>query len=261
MKIARHILVPLALLVAQGCATAPVSSPVYEVTITTPQQEVSPVPSVTEQLEGKVHDFCFTESSGLMLKMQRVTTTPEQFLKFPENSNVIAAINGMYFGPDNLPEGIAYVDNGGNPQHLATQIPRHTRGYFAVKKTDEISVGETLSGLYTDYRIVIGTHPLLVVEGIVHPQAREQRYRSGTEVIAFRSAIGTKDGTNICFGVSREPLLMETWAEELLQVGYRGAINLDGGPYSQLALRNENVIITDGPGERMARLIISAYKP
>lgn len=200
-----------------------------------------------------LRDYCFEITPRVTIGMREVTTTPEDFLM--SNPDIEAVINGMYFGSDNRPEGTAYLANG---HHFATEKPEHTRGYFIVDRAGEIiTVREQLGGKVEDYWLVIGTHPLLITEGRIDPQAQEERYAGSS---AYRSAIGTKNGNDICFAVSSGAISMDDWASRLVEDGYQGAINLDGGPYSQLAIRENERIRVEGQGTQETRLVIFSYK-
>lgn len=203
--------------------------------------------------DSKLEEYCFSVSPNKSIAMRSIDTTPEQFLR--DNPNVEAAINGSYYGSDNKTEGIAYLaDNW----HFATEKPEHTRGYFSVnRKGDEIKVSESLDKQLTDYFLVLGTHPLLVTNGEVNSQALEDRYAGRT---SYRSAIGTKTGNDICFAVSTDTILMNEWAERLRDAGYDGALNLDGGPISQIAIRDSSDNISvKGKGTGNTKLVIFSY--
>lgn len=201
-----------------------------------------------------LEEYCFSISSHRSVAMRGVDTTPEQFVR--NNPSVEAAINGSYFGSDNRTEGIAYLADN---HHFATQKPEHIRGYFSVnRKGDEIKVSESLDGKLTDYFLVLGTHPLLVTNGKVNSQALEDRYGRRT---FYRSAIGTKTGKDICFAVSTDAILMSEWAKRLRDAGYVGALNLDGGPISQMAIRDRSGgISVKGKGTGNTKLVIFSYK-
>ncbi len=199
-----------------------------------------------------LEEYCFTISPHKSIAMRAVDTTPEQFLG--DNPSVEAAINGLYYGPDNKNEGIAYLaDNW----HFATEKPAHTKGYFIVNREgNNIDVIASLEGSLTDYFLVLGTHPLLVTEGKVHDQSLEERYAGRT---AYRSAIGTKTGKDICFAVSTDQIFIRDWAQRLKEERYRGALNLDGGPISQMAIRGDGVVSIKGNGTENTKLVIFSY--
>ena len=200
-----------------------------------------------------LEEYFFSISPHKSIGMRGVDTTPEQFLK--ADPSVEATINGPYYGQDNKTEGIAYLADS---WHFATEKPEHTRGYFSVNREgNEIKVSESLDGKLTDYFLVIGTHPLLVTDGKVHSQALEDRYDGR---ISYRSAIGTKTGKDICFAVSTDEILIREWAKRLRYAGYNGALNLDGGPFSQMAIRNrfDNISIK-GKGTGNTKLVIFSY--
>lgn len=194
-------------------------------------------------------EYCFQISPTRTIAMSKIDITPVEFLK--QNPNLEAVINGIYFGDFGEPLGLAYMADG---HHFATEMPRDIRGYFSVNRNgNEIQVSEKLSGALDDYWIVIGTHPLLVVNGEPHAQSMEARY---SRLMDYRSAIGTKGDNNICFAVSTDKLLIQDWARILKESGYQGAINLDGGPKSQLAVNENGTIRVSGPGTENTRLVI-----
>lgn len=198
----------------------------------------------------RLEEYCFQISPAKSIGMRQVDTTPERFLR--ENPNVEAAINGIYFGQENKLEGIAYLADG---HHFAAEKPEHIRGYFTVdRKGNKIQVSESLAGNIDNYWLVIGTHPLLVTNGEVHSQANEERYKG----VAYRSAIGTKN-SNVCFAVSTDQILMNEWARRLKDAGYKGTINLDGGPISQMVVRDKERILVKGGGNQNTRLVIFSY--
>ena len=100
---------------------------------------------------------------------------------------------------------------------------------------------------FSDFHLVIGTHPILVRNGIMHTHAQEDRYNKRKDEdgnytdphATFRSAIGNKSDQELCFAVVQQGVTMDAWAQELRQQGYQNAINLDGGFESQLAVRGK----------------------
>ncbi|MBI5002790.1 phosphodiester glycosidase family protein [Candidatus Woesearchaeota archaeon] len=200
-----------------------------------------------------LEEYCFPISPHKSVAMRAVDTTPEKFVR--DTPGVEAAINGLYYDSDNQSEGIAYLANN---WHFATEKPAHTRGYFSVNREgNKIDVAESLEGGLTDYFLVLGTHPLLVTEGKVHAQSLEERYAGRT---AYRSAIGTKTGKDICFAVSTDQIFIREWADRLKKAGYTGALNLDGGPLSQMAIRaKDGVVSVKGNGTENTKLVIFSY--
>ena len=207
-------------------------------------------------------EHCFEISNDRKIAIEQVTTTPETFLRL--HPNVDAAINGPYIGGKDQKnyrtQGIAYIAEG---HQLADGDLRYIRGYFTVSKSGrQIQVSETLDGTGTldqklrNYWVVIGTHPLLVVDGKIHNQATEDRYeKNSIEPFVHRSAIGIREG-KACFVVSEDKLTMKKWAERLQNKGYKGALNLNGDTYSQMAERNDGKVKVMGKGKANTRLII-----
>ncbi|MFA6888669.1 MAG: phosphodiester glycosidase family protein [Candidatus Woesearchaeota archaeon] len=201
-------------------------------------------------ITSRINEYCFKPSPSFLIGVQRDSTTPKHFLS--EHENVEAVVNGVYFGEDFTPLGIAYV----NGHEYANGNRNQTRGYFSIDRKGKIQVGERLSPKLKQYTFVIGTQPLLITGGIVHKQAKETRYKLN---VAYRSAIGTKND-DICFVVSKFPVRMQPWAEILKNEGYEGALNLDGGPVSQLAVRKDNKLSDYGIGIENTQLVIYASR-
>ncbi len=197
-------------------------------------------------------EYCFQISPSEGIAIRDVDTTPEQFIK--ENPEIKAVINGPYYNKEGKTEGIAHLAEDWD---FGTEKPKDVRGYFSInRKGDEIKVTESLEGNLNDYWMVIGTHPILVKNHQVHNQSKEIRY---SKLLAYRSAIGNK-GKNICFAVSNDEILMSDWAKRLQNKGYEGAINLDGGPVSQMAIRNNYGVSVKGKGNGNTKLVIFSYK-
>jgi exopolysaccharide biosynthesis protein len=204
-------------------------------------------------------EHCFDITSHQTIGLAEYTGTPQAFMK--ENSDVSAAINGVFYAEDDGKSmGVAYLAENHNFAKRRGQI----RGFFTVNQDGTevmVSEGEPMS--YDDYWLVLGTHPLLVQDGKIHSQAKEDRYNNlmkddnTTPKRSTRSAIGTKYGSDVCFAVSTKPITMSEWAETLLKKDFEGALNLDGGPVSQLAVRGQDPV---GPGMTPTKLIIFEQK-
>ena len=212
-------------------------------------------PNTQTQSKKKIdaQENCFNIDSHKTIGLKEINTTPEQFLS--QNPDTESAINGIYFDKKGQLEGIVYLADN---HFYGTRKNEHIRGYFSVNKNgSEVKFSESLDGKVENYWMVIGTHPLLVTKGTVNSQAMEERYNSAD---GYRSAIATKDGKEICFVTSEETMKMGDWAQLLQKSGYYGAINLDGGPLSQMAVREGGIVKTKGHGNQKSRLIIFSYK-
>jgi len=191
----------------------------------------------------KIVESCFS-MKDTQLKIFKGNTTPSDFLIF--NPIAISAINGVYWAADTgEPQGVAYTFEKGD---LASGTGR-VSGYL-ILKNNEIKVIENLKQEIQKYDFVIGTFPILTINGVVNSQAKEERYNN---YLAFRSAIGTKTGNNVCFAVSQDVISMEMWADLLVENNYKDTINLDGGGSSQLAIRDKG---TFGGGSDPSKIII-----
>jgi len=205
-----------------------------------------------------ISEYCFDKEK---LEIRIETTTPSEFLK--TNQSAVAAINGPYFDLFGKTEGLVVVQNE-NYSKGATTLACCTgevRGYLYVGKGASKITADMTVNPKTDISVIIGSHPLLIVGGGIYSQAREDRYNlfsDGSIRTAYRSAIGTKDGVHLCIAVSESEISMEQWANLLLSNGYTQAINLDGGPISQLSVRGKNS--HGGGGSTKTRMIICAMK-
>jgi exopolysaccharide biosynthesis protein len=196
-----------------------------------------------------LQEYCFDITSDRTIGVLPGQTTAREFLQ--RNANAEAAINGPYFDPSGRTQGLAYYAGKKIPT-----APSEVRGYFTVSIDGKmIDTSERIENV-DQYWLVLGSHPLLISQGSTL-QASEARYNLRP---AFRSAIGTKDNRNICFAVSNREILMRDWAGILLGSGYRAALNLDGGPVSQMAQRTSRGISAAGGGSQATRLIIFSYR-
>lgn len=207
-------------------------------------------------------EYCFEISPHETIGMREITTTPKQFLR--QNPGVEAAINGPQFR-NNTNMGVAYLSKN----HVyGNQDPGDIRAYFSVATDGRVQVSPDLEGkikgLYTpesmkcmqDYWFVLGARPPLVINREIPPEALHPGYKEKD----YRSAIGTKGHNNISFAVSAQKILIKEWARILRDAGYQGALNLDGGPKSMLAIRTGNNIEVKGYGHEPTRLIIFSYQ-
>jgi exopolysaccharide biosynthesis protein len=142
------------------------------------------------------------------------------------DSTIQAAINGVYYGADDgKPQGSVFIDG----VQYATKKGL-VSGYFVLNEKGAF-VQEDLSDMQVDH---IGTHPILLKDGLVHQQAQDPRYAR----LSNRSAIGTKTGNEVCFALTESSISMPEWAELLQVKGYAHSMNLDGGGESQLYVKD-----------------------
>jgi len=210
------------------------------------------------------YEYRFKITSETKFRMQEFWGFPKDFVK--SNRNVLAAINGVYWNAAHKPEGALYSGKGyigtETPEFNSRQPPifgffdktrREPRygGYLSVDLSgNEVRISETLHGNHSDYWLVVGTHPLLVMKGKIHPQAidphynrtiKEPKAEKQVPYATYRSAIGIREidqKTYVSFIVSMDRITMSDWAKKLKDAGFAGAINIDGGPVSQLATRD-----------------------
>ena len=192
-------------------------------------------------LKDRYTEYCFN-STQQTLGIANVTSTPQQYLL--DHSNVVAAINGVYYAADtDEPLGVVYY----NGEQLADGRGS-VRGYFLLDKEGKAIIQDDFNEDYSNQQIVIGTHPLLVLNGEVHDQSLEGRYvylyNNGVPFAQnrhFRSAIGIKND-EVCLAHIDKYKTINDWATLLQSKGYVSALNLDGGGPSQLVIRDQEPV-------------------
>ncbi len=199
-----------------------------EVTAPPPQQNDDIV------FEQGFYESCYALSE-YELVFAKQTTTPREFLL--NHSDAVAAINGVFYDTQGDVQGAVYSQKSG---HLGNQEGRIS-GYFVIPNGAMGAYGaDEFDNTFPKYEAVIGTHPMLVLDSSIHAQADEKQYNintDGTRREFFRSAIGTKNARNVCFAVTTKIVTMHDWAKELVNQGYSAALNLDGGPVSQMSVQ------------------------
>lgn len=211
----------------------------------------------------KLEEYRFQISPNRTIGMRETNSTPEQFLR--QNPNVEAVINGPQYR-DKKSMGLAYLSQN---HFFGNEDPGDIRAYFSVTNGGKVNVSEDLDGklegywalksrnLLHDYWFVLGARPPLVINGVIPQEALSKGYEGKD----YRSAIGTRGYNDICFVVSNDQILMSEWARRLKEADYKGAINLDGGPISQMAVRDRERILVKGGGTQNTRLVVFSYKP
>ncbi|HEY3377545.1 MAG TPA: phosphodiester glycosidase family protein [Armatimonadota bacterium] len=137
-----------------------------------------------------------------------------------------AAINASYFAEDLTPLGLLVIDGRQTQRHF----PVHVWGTFQIRRgrpelvlsTDEVAAGVTQA---------LECKPRLLVHG--------QAQHFVTQPPARRSAVGIDAQGRVLLAVTADGrLTLEQWAACLrAPLGCMDALNLDGGPSTQLALR------------------------
>lgn len=161
-----------------------------------------------------------------------VDATPFTFMQTLSSNTVVAAINGVYYGADDgRSQGNVWV----NEKEYASGKGR-VSGYLLIGDDDTVTSVESLDAIrLASSTDVIGTHPLLISQSKIHEQSLDERYNQS---LAFRSALGSTSGANICFAVSLDVLSMDQWSTKLFEYGFVDAINLDGGSVSQMVTQD-----------------------
>jgi len=146
-----------------------------------------------------------------------------------------AAINGSYFAEDMAPLGLLVVD-GKVVQH---HFPRHEWGAFRIRN-GRPEVVRSVAGRLRGVRQALECKPRLIVHG------KLQRFKP--QGSARRSAVGIDGRGRVIFAATGDYLTLEQWAAVLRkECGCVEALNLDGGPSTQLAVRGQvNVTLSGG---------------
>ena len=209
-----------------------------------------------------ITEYCNDGTLKLGIIMHN-TTPKDCFAKNSTSSTkIVAAINGTYFDANGDPEGLV-MRSTGFTENMYAYGSGEIRGYLYVTDTG-IYAGKMCPRSISDNSAsmwIIGTHPLLVSGGRISMQSTEKRYNYNDKDVptkAYRSALGTKDGVHLCMAVSNKPMGMAEWASELFVEGYTQAINLDGGPISQLV--GPNGTFGGGGSNSPTKLIFYFYK-
>lgn len=145
-----------------------------------------------------------------------------------------AAVNASFFAEDRSPLGLLVV----NGRLVQSRFPRHEWGVFRVRRGQvEIvrSTGERAAGVTQ----ALESKPRLIVDGKIQsfkPQGP-----------ARRSAIGIDGSGRVLLVATMEYLTLDEWAALLARdFGCRQALNLDGGPSTQLTIRGSTVLSVHG---------------
>ncbi len=176
----------------------------------------------------QIEEYCFDPTK---LKIVDLEMTPSDYIK--HDKNIAAVINGPS-RDESGNTGIIILKGGENSQVFSCCLGE-IRGWLYIGRTS-IYAGNNPKDMQ-DIIAVIGTHPLLTVEGIVNEQAKDARYKNDQ---FFRSAIGTKDGKNLCFAASTKKITMIEWANLLVKYGFKYSINLGGRDESELVINGSS---------------------
>jgi len=149
-----------------------------------------------------------------------------------------AAINASFFDEDRAPLGLLVID--GKQRH-----PRHpVRGWpgggglFVVRKGKPTIIAHTAK-VPAGAEYAVQCWPRLVIAGKI-PKFKQRP-------AAVRSAVGIDTNGRVLFAATDGPLTFESWAAVLRdQFSCTEALNLDGGPSTQLTVRGKHDITVPG---------------
>lgn len=182
-------------------------------------------------------EFCLDDA--LTLHVVNTEKTSTDF--FESDTNVVAMITGQQFS---APFGAESYWNYAFAAGTENCFTIFQMGKDVVTSGDEKSPPISLRHLFRmDY--------WLISDGAIDRQAKEAK---GS--VAFRTALGTKNGKHFCFASSQIEVTLEEWATLLLASGFRQAIDLSGGVTGNLT--SKKLILyakskSSIPGERTAR--------
>ena len=145
-----------------------------------------------------------------------------------------AAINASFFGEDLRPLGLLIADG-------RKYVPPHTTGAWGVfwLRHGRPGLVPTPDHIPDDVTQAVQCKPRLVIAGMI-PRFKQQ-------VAARRSAVGLDAHGRIILAASRTPMSLDAWARCLRdQLGCVDALNLDGGPSTQLAVRGRATATVPG---------------
>ena len=146
-------------------------------------------------------------------------------------------INGPFYAEDHSPVGLLVINGKPRQRHN----PRNDSGAFLLRYGRPLIV-KTPNKLPRGVTQALECKPRLVIQGVV------QRFKPQTP--AKRSAIGINSKGQMILAASEGRLTLEQWAACMkTRLGCVNALNLDGGPSTQLAVRGRQnfTIAGDAP--------------
>lgn len=178
------------------------------------------VDSIIFDLNSKSHMLDVVVPSGF-------PGTDEDFSSMVRRSKAVAAINGAYFGTDNLkPIGDIVIDN--------KFLSRGSMGTVLAMRLDgtaemfRVTRHKTMD--WQDYRMVLGCGPALVLNGRKDVQAAVEGFTSARGADPTpRMGVGILPGNRVIFVHAKSKVSHSAFADIMLKLGCRDAMNLDGG--------------------------------
>lgn len=149
-----------------------------------------------------------------------------------------AAINASFFAQDLTPLGLIIQDGRRCYPHLKNEGWYGKWGLFLMYNGQPAIIADT-DPFPAEAELVLQCGPRLVINGAIPPFKRRGK--------ANRSAVGIDADGRVLFAVADGWITFETWAAILRdRLHCVDALNLDGGPSTQLAVRGETP--ADVPG-------------
>ncbi|MHB0936920.1 MAG: phosphodiester glycosidase family protein [Armatimonadota bacterium] len=161
-----------------------------------------------------------------------------------------AAINASFFDESVAPLGLLVIDGKQRyPRHPVRGWPGGG-GLFVVRKGKPSIIAHTAK-VPAGSEYAVQCWPRLVIAGKI-PKFKQRP-------AALRSAVGIDANGRVLFAASTNSLTFEEWAAFLHDdLGCREALNLDGGPSTQLAVRGKHDVTV--PGGWPVPVLITAEK-
>lgn len=154
--------------------------------------------------------------------------------EFAESTRAVGVVNGGFFTPDQKPVGLVICDG-----RRYSRLRRADWGVFAISD-DKARIVQSRNYRNRGDQYALECGPRLVVDGRPTSLKPQASYRTGIGI--------TDEGSEVVLAVCNDiPLSLREFAGVFLRpeskggLGCRNALNLDGGPSSQLYLRSGKV--------------------
>ncbi len=182
--------------------------------------------------------------------------TDESFSSMVKRTGAIAAINGAYFDKfSKKPIGDVFVD--GN------LLSRGSMGtVFALKENgtaEMFRVQRHKSMDWTGYRFVLGCGPALVLGGKKDVRFEAEGFRDPSVTgSTSRMGVGILPNNRIVFAYVKKRVTFDGFAEIMLKLGCRDAMNLDGGASLAMVFNGKSI---RSAGRKLTNVLVIRPNP
>ncbi len=174
----------------------------------------------------------------------------ESFQQLLSRSKLTAAVNGAYFSKSTL-EPIGDIVIGGrlvNRGWMGTAL--------AVSKTHQVSISRVRRGFgedWTGYETVLACGPALVLHGKIDVQPQMEGFQDPHVMgSTARMGIGITTDNHLLLVHARSAINFTKWAEVMLALHCRDAMNLDAGASLAMYYRGK---ILHSPGRHLTNIL------